>query len=106
MTAVLGRGAENAGLNFLPAVEEGLEQDHLLRDGRELLDHVVVLSERRLRRILQEYVDYYNTERVHTALSDEPASRAIEAKPSDCATVVGLPRVGGLHHRYVWREAA
>jgi hypothetical protein len=67
---------------------------------------VVVLSEVHLRRLLQEYVEYYNTERVHTSLSDPPEGRALEAKPSDRATVVGLPRVGGLHHRYAWRDAA
>ena len=37
---------------------------------RELLDHVVVLGEDHLRRLLREYVDYYNTERVHTTISD------------------------------------
>ena len=73
---------------------------------RELLEHVVVLSEGHLRRLLQEYVEYYNTERVHTSLGDAPAGRAIEAKPSDGATVVALPRIGGLHHRYLWRRAA
>ena len=71
-----------------------------------LLDHVVVLSEGHLRRLLQEYVEYYNTERVHTSLGDAPAGRAIEAKPSDGATVVALPHIGGLHHRYLWRRAA
>jgi putative transposase len=73
---------------------------------RELLDHVVVLGERHLRRLLEEYVDYYNAERVHTSLGDSPDGRANEARPSPSATVVDLPRVGGLHHRYTWREAA
>ena len=30
----------------------------------------------------------------------------IEARPSPDARIVGLPRVGGLHHRYAWQEAA
>ena len=34
---------------------------------RELLDHVVVLGEDHLRRLLREYIEYYNTERVHTS---------------------------------------
>ena len=33
---------------------------------RELLDHVIVLNERHLQRLLREYVEYYNTDRVHT----------------------------------------
>ena len=34
------------------------------------------------------------------------AEYATETQPSPDAQVVGVPRVGGLHHRYVWREAA
>ena len=59
-----------------------------------------------LRRLLREYIDYYNAERVHTSIGDAPAGRALDAKPSTSAKVIGLPRVGGLHHRYTWREAA
>jgi putative transposase len=73
---------------------------------RELLDHVVVLSEDHLRRLLREYVDYYNAERVHTSIPDAPVGRPVGFRPSEHATVVGLPRVGGLHHRYRWRKAA
>jgi transposase InsO family protein len=73
---------------------------------RELLDHVVVLSGDHLRRLLREYVEYYNAERVHTAIGDAPVGRASETRPSDSAKVIGLARVGGLHHRYVWQKAA
>ena len=72
---------------------------------RELLDHVVVLNEEHLRRLLREYVHYYNAERVHTSLRDAPVSRPVEDRHSPGASVVGFPRVGGLHHRYAWREA-
>jgi hypothetical protein len=65
-----------------------------------------VLHEEHLRRLLREYVEYYNAERVHTSIGDAPAGRLMDAKLSDSARVVGLPRVGGIHHRYVWREAA
>ncbi len=73
---------------------------------RELLDHVMVFNEQHLRRLLRDYVAYYNAERVHTQLQDAPAGRPTETRPSPDAQVVGVPRVGGLHHRYVWREAA
>jgi putative transposase len=73
---------------------------------RELLDHVVVLSEDHLRRLLREYVEYYNAERVHSSIADAPQGRACEAKPSASSHVKRLPRVGGLHGRYAWREAA
>ena len=74
---------------------------------RELLDHVVVLGERHLLRLLRDYVSYYHADRTHLALGkDAPSSRAATPKPSTSAKVVSLPRVGGLHHRYQWREAA
>ena len=73
---------------------------------RELLDHVIVFGEHHLRRLLAEYVAYYNAERVHTRLADSPESRPTDTRPSLSASVVGLPRVGGLHHRYVWTDAA
>jgi len=72
---------------------------------RELLDHVIVLNEDHLRRLLRDYVDYYNTERVHTSIGDAPVGRPVESRPSSGARVVGVPRIGGLHHRYAWCEA-
>jgi transposase InsO family protein len=73
---------------------------------REMLDYVIVLNEQHLRRLLRDYIAYYNDERVHTRLRDAPKHRPVEVRPSSTARVVGLPRVGGLHHRYTWREAA
>ena len=73
---------------------------------REMLDHVIVLNEQHLRRLLRDYVVYYNDERVHTRLGDSPVGRPTENRPSSDAQVVALPRVGGLHHRYTWRQAA
>jgi len=75
---------------------------------RELLDRVVVLSERHLRRLLRDYVAYYQDDRTHLGLGKAtPGGRAVERRPDDRDTnVVALPRVGGLHHRYAWRAAA
>ena len=61
---------------------------------RELLDHVIVLNEGHLRRLLREYVDYYNEDRVHTVLRDSPIGRPTECRPSPGAQVVGIPKVG------------
>jgi len=63
-------------------------------------------GEEHLRRLLREYIAYYNAERVHTSISDAPAGRAAEAKPLHSARITRLPRVGGLHGRYTWRDAA
>jgi hypothetical protein len=73
---------------------------------RNRREQVIVFGERHLRRLLADYVAYYNAERGHTRLGDSPEGRPIETRPSPAASVVGLPRVGGLHHRYVWAKAA
>ncbi len=73
---------------------------------RELLDHVVVLDELHLRRLLREYAAYYNEDRIHTRLRDLPRRRSVEHRTSPAARVIGSPRVGGLHHRYSWSDAA
>ena len=72
-----------------------------------MLDHVIVLGERHLRRLLRDYVEYYNEDRTHCSLEkDAPCLRPVQTKPSEESEVIPLPRVGGLHHRYEWREAA
>ena len=74
---------------------------------REMLEHVVILSERHLVRLARSYIDYYHEDRCHLRLDkDSPAERPITPRPSPTAKVAALPRVGGLHHRYEWREAA
>ena len=71
---------------------------------RECLDHVIVLGERHLRRILTSYFDYYLRSRTHLSLNkDAPLFR--EVQPPDMGRVVELPQVGGLHHRYERRVA-
>jgi putative transposase len=71
---------------------------------RECLDHVIVLSERHLRRILTRYTAYYHGARTHLALEkDAPTPRRIQT-PTE-GRVVAFPEVGGLHHRYERRAA-
>ena len=66
---------------------------------RECLDHVIVLSEGHLRRILSSYFDYYHRSRTHLSLEkDCPEPRPVH--PPDAGKVIAFPQVGGLHHRY------
>ena len=74
---------------------------------REMLEHVVILSERHLVRLVRLYISYYHEDRCHLGLDKAtPDERPVTPRPSPAAKVVALPRVGGLHHRYEWREAA
>src|SRR6266849_398375 len=71
---------------------------------RECLDHVIVLSEAGLRRVLTWYVAYYERSRTHLPLNkDAPIPHPIA--PSGEGPVVAIPQVGGLHHRYQRRAA-
>ena len=72
---------------------------------RELLDPVIVMNERHLRRLLRRFVnEYYHPCRTHLSLGkDAPEPRAVE--PPEAGEVIELPVVGGLHHRYTRRAA-
>jgi putative transposase len=71
---------------------------------RECLDHVIVLGERHLRRVLKEYLVYYHGSRTHLGLGkDAPQPRTIQTR--DIGLVASEPILGSLHHRY-YREAA
>ncbi len=74
---------------------------------RELLNHVIIFNEKHLYNLLEEYVEYYNNDRTHYSLEKEtPMKRPIIKKPPGNSKIVALPRVGGLHHKYVWKDAA
>jgi hypothetical protein len=67
---------------------------------RDLLDHVIVLNERHLKRLMTEYISYYREDRTHLGLGREtPKSRAVAIRADD-ARVISMPRLGGLHQRY------
>jgi putative transposase len=71
---------------------------------RECLDHVIVLGERHLQRLLQQYLHYYHGWRTHLSLAmDCPVPRPIH--PPEQGRVPAVPEVGGLHHHYE-RQAA
>jgi len=65
---------------------------------------VIVFHEGSLRRTLQSYFEYYHQSRTHLSLGkDAHEPRAIQLP--EMGTVVAVPQVGGLHHRYERRPA-
>jgi putative transposase len=71
---------------------------------RECLDHVIVVNEVGLTRILTQYLAYYHHSRTHLSLAkDAPHPRLVA--PPTIGPVVVIPQVGGLHHRYERRAA-
>jgi putative transposase len=74
---------------------------------RDCLDHVIVLNSKHLKRILTSYCAYYHCDRTHLGLGkDTPVKRPIQSRPAEGGNLIEFPRVGGLHHRYEWKEAA
>jgi len=64
----------------------------------DLLDHTIVLNERHLKRLLSDYVSYYNEDRTHLGLEKQtPTGRA---RSLGNHQVICQSRLGGLHHRY------
>jgi len=64
---------------------------------RECVDHIIVLGEAHLRRVLKSYARYYNESRTHLSLDkDAPLSRAVQVG----GRIATIPVLGGLHHQY------
>jgi transposase InsO family protein len=70
---------------------------------RELLDHVLVLNEEHLTRLLREFInEYYHIARAHYGLDGEtPFPTDKPAPVTEPGRLVSIPVVGGLHHRYM-----
>ena len=73
---------------------------------RECLDHLIVLTERHLRRVLREYVASYNDTRPHQSLGDQPPSGPrTPTLRGGAQRLASRPILGGLHHEYFWDAA-
>ncbi|MGB5493361.1 MAG: integrase core domain-containing protein [Sedimenticolaceae bacterium] len=71
---------------------------------RELLDHVIILDERHLKRLLSSYLDYYHPWRTNRPLAqDAPGGRSVGT--AEASNVVELPAVHGLLHVYFPKAA-
>jgi hypothetical protein len=61
------------------------------------VDHIIVLGEMHLRRVLKSYADYYNSVRTHRSLNqDAPVTRLVQR----AGVIRSRAILGGLHHRY------
>ena len=65
---------------------------------RDLLDHIIALHERHLKRLLSEYVRYHHEDRTHLGLAKQTPAARTACTPS--GRIVSHRRLGGLHHRY------
>jgi transposase InsO family protein len=79
--------------------------ERFLRSVRqECLDHVLILREKQLQRVLNQYVVYFNQARPHQGIQQqlpEPSRSALSSHHAG-DKVITVPILGGLHHDYQW----
>jgi putative transposase len=69
---------------------------------RECLDHVLILHEKQLHRVLHAYVEYFNGVRPHQGIQQQVPVGEVTSVPSDQSgdRIISVPVLGGLHHEY------
>jgi putative transposase len=69
---------------------------------RECLDHVLILSEKQLHRVLRFYVAYFNRARPHQGIQQQVPQGAVPSVPPDQQSdrIISVPILGGLHYEY------
>ena len=93
-------GIEPKRTNFRSPWQNGVAERWVGNCSRDLLDHVIVLNVRHLKRLMSEYISYYHEDRTHLALAKgTPAGREASKSWVD-GRIISMPRLGGLHHRY------
>ncbi|MGC2112813.1 MAG: integrase core domain-containing protein [Candidatus Korobacteraceae bacterium] len=101
VATVKAMGSQPTRTGFRSPWQNGVAERWVGSVRRDLLDHVIVLNRRHLRRLLNEYVRYYHEDRTHLGLAkDTPDGRVSASVPSNRHKIISLPRLGGLHHRY------
>ena len=94
-------GIEPKRTSFRSPWQNGVAERWVGNCRRDLLDHVIALNERHLKRLMKEYVRYYHDDRTHLSLAKgTPAGREARKNPGEDRRIVSMPRLGGLHHRY------
>jgi transposase InsO family protein len=94
-------GIQPKRTSFRSPWQNGVAERFVGNCRRDLLDHVIVLNERHLKRLMKEYIRYYHEDRTHLALGKgTPAGRKAEDGVRADSSVISMSRLGGLHHRY------
>jgi len=78
--------------------QNGVAERWIESARRDLLDHVIAFNEAHLKRLLSEYVRYYDDDRTHLGLEKQTPGK--RGRTTTSGRVISLLRLGGLHHRY------
>lgn len=69
--------------------------------SREALDHFLLFSEKQVRNIVSEFIEYYNTKRMHQGIDKIPDTEILESS----GVIKKMKILSGLHHHY-YRSSA
>ena len=101
VSAVRDMGSEPTRTAFRSPWQNGVAERWVGSCRRDLLDHVIIVNERHLKRLMSAYLLYYHEDRTHLGLAkDTPAGRPTEIRSARERKIQSFPRLGGLHHRY------
>jgi transposase InsO family protein len=96
--AVRCLGIQPVRTSFESPWQNGIAERWVESCRRDLLDHIIAVNERHLKRLLSEYICYYHEDRTHLGLGKgTPAGRICSVGSGG---VLSHERLGGLHHRY------
>jgi hypothetical protein len=98
IAAIRAMGSRPKRTSFRSPWQNGVAERWVESCRRDLLDHIIVLNERHLKRLLSEYVAYYHEDRTHLGLSKETPGGRIRSAHRGRVNIDA--RLGGLHHRY------
>jgi transposase InsO family protein len=94
-------GVEPKRTSFRGPWQNGIAERWVGNCRRDLLDHVIILNEWHLKRLMNEFIQYYHDDRTHLGLAKgTPAGRNAETIAVSGHRVFSMPRLGGVHHRY------
>jgi transposase InsO family protein len=94
-------GIQPKRTSFRSLWQNGVAERWVGNCRRDLFDHVIVVNERHLKRLMNEYIRYYHDDRTHLALAKEtPTGRKAVTNSGIGSRIIAMPRLGGLHHRY------
>jgi putative transposase len=85
--------------SFQSPWQNGVDERWVGNCRRDLLDHVIVLNESHLKRLMNDYIRYYHKDRTHLSLDKQTPMERNVAKGAS-GNVVSIPWLGGLHLRY------
>ena len=101
VAAVREMGSQPTRTAFRSPWQNGVAERWVGSYRRDLLDHVIILNERHLKRLMSAYLLYYHEDRTHLGLGkDTPVGRVAASVSPGGNKIISWPRLGGLHHRY------